>query len=770
MKIILKIARAELRNLFYSPIAWLVLILFYFFAAIMFAIPVERYAIVQEVYLEEQPDWVGFAQSLCNLMLNPIIDKVAEHIYLFIPLLTMGVINREISNGTIRLLYSSPVTTREIVLGKYLGLVLFNMMTLAITAVVMVIAYFNIRGAEFQWFFSMFLGFFLLINSFSAIGLFISCLTQYQIVAAVFTFAVLFVLNHISAIWQQYDFFRDITYALSMNGKAGFMLRGLITSRDVIYFVLIIILFLGFALIKLKSTQQPQKWTVNFLKYAGLLVIVSLLGYISSRPGFVAYADVTSNKVNTLHPATQGMLRQLDGSPLTVTLYTNLLGRSSGSGLPQNRNEYVWNFWEPYLRFYPNIKFRYEYYYGLKPGDSSVFRQYPGKTLKQIVDIHAEIFNVRPSLFRPFDEIKNQIDLSQEDMGLTMQVEYKGKKELLRAYKPPGVWPDQVNVSGTLKRLLATEDVVVKFVSGHFERNPLEGSERDYAGHLSSKSGKEALINKGVDVDTISLNAGIPSDTRLLVIADPRSAYTTEEQARISKYIREGGNAIFFAEPLKNFILQPVLDSLGVYLDNGIIVSPNEHEMPHISSNLLTRAGNFMAKEPKMQVFQDYNIMGASVQNEGTGNISFKDTNGFKIEPVIVQAGDHKTWLEKGTLVVDSAAPVFSAAEGDIQKEQYVVAVKLTRKINNKEQRIVVCYDADFMGLRRMVNSSLNLGLYSWGLYNQYPVYANYPKAFDRFLNINSSYAIKQKLVMVYLVPAILILGAIILLVRRKRK
>lgn len=770
MKIILKIARAELRNLFYSPIAWLVLILFYFFAAIMFAMPAERYAIVQEVYLEEQPDWVGFAQSLCNLMINPIIDKMAEHIYLFIPLLTMGVINREISNGTIKLLYSSPVTTREIVLGKYLGLVLFNMRTLAITAVVMTIAYFNIRGAEFQWFFSVLLGFFLLINSFSAIGLFISCLTQYQIVAAVFTFAALFVLNNISAIWQQYDFFRDITYALSMNGKAAFMLRGLITSRDVIYFVLIIILFLGFALIRLNNTQQPQKWTVSFSKYAGLLIIVSLLGYISSRPGFVAYADVTSNKVNTLHPATQEVLAQLDGSPLTVTLYTNLLGRAGGAGLPQNRNDYIWNFWEPYLRFYPNTKFRYEYYYGVKPGDSALFRQYPGKTLKQIVDIQAEIYNIRPSIFKPFDEIKSQIDLSQEDMGLVMQVEYKGKKELLRAYKPPSIWPGQENVSGTLSRLLAPEDVVVNFVSGHYERSPLNASERDYAGHTSSKSSREALINKGVDVDTISLSADIPSGTSLLVIADPRSAYTSEEQARVAKYIREGGNALVFAEPLKNFILQPMLESLGVHLDNGIIVSPNEHEMPHISTNPLTRAGNFMAREETMQVFQDYNIMGASVQNEGAGNISFKDTNGFSIEPVIVQTADYKTWLERGTLVVDSAAPVFSAAEGDMLKEQYVVAVKLTRRINNKEQRIVVCYDSDFMALRRMMHNSLNLGFYSWGLYNQYPVYANYPMAFDRFLNIDSSFAIKQKLIMVYLAPAIMILGAIMLLVRRKRK
>ncbi len=62
--------------------------------------------------------------------------------------------------------------------------------------------------------------------------------------------------------------------------------------------------------------------------------------------------------------------------------------------------------------------------------------------------------------------------------------------------------------------------------------------------------------------------------------------------------------------------------------------------------------------------------------------------------------GHEKTWIENGLFVVDSAAPVFAAQEGDVMKPAYNIAVKLTRTINNREQRIIVAGDADFMSAK----------------------------------------------------------------------
>lgn len=353
MKIIFKIARAELRSLFYSPVAWFVVFLLYITCVALFTLTMEGLITFQEVVVDLDPNYIG-SPGIGKNIAETILSKLLQYLYLFIPLLTMGIVSREINTGTIKLLYSSPVTTREIVFGKYLGLVLFNMLLLLIFSIILVSIYMTVENVEYHWFFSILLGVFLLINAFGAIGLFISCLTTYQIVAAMITFTVFFILSVISSLWQQYDLIRDITWFLSMAGKAGLMMNGLITSRDVIYFLLIIILFIGFALIKMKGTQEPRKWTVTAFQYIALFLMVITLGYFSSRPGYIAYADLTKSKINTIHPATLEIVKELDGSPLTVTLYTNLFDRQARMGLPQYRNMYLSNIWEPFIRFIPN--------------------------------------------------------------------------------------------------------------------------------------------------------------------------------------------------------------------------------------------------------------------------------------------------------------------------------------------------------------------------------------------------------------------------------
>ncbi|MCR9013386.1 hypothetical protein, partial [Gabonibacter chumensis] len=76
-----------------------------------------------------------------------------------------------------------------------------------------------------------------------AIGLFMSSLTSYQIVAAVGTLAILAGLSYVKDLWQDLDFVRDITFWLAISGRAGEFVNGLICSEDVIYFLIVIGLF-----------------------------------------------------------------------------------------------------------------------------------------------------------------------------------------------------------------------------------------------------------------------------------------------------------------------------------------------------------------------------------------------------------------------------------------------------------------------------------------------------------------------------------------------
>lgn len=772
MKMICKIARAEFRNLFYSPIAWLILLVFYIISGFQFVDPLVDIARVQEANLETNPTWDGFPTALSIAIFIAPIKSVLEKLYLFIPLLTMGVINREVNAGTMKLLYSSPIRVRDIVLGKYLGLLIFNVMVLAIVAILFATGYFTIIHAEVAWYFAILLGFFLLSAAFIAIGLFISSVTQYQVVAGILTFVVFFILENLQEVWQQYDFFRDLTYFLAMTNKAEEMIGGLITTSNVLYFLIIIVMFLAFTLIKLRSTQESKSWKVSFGRYTLVSLVTLTIGYASSRPGYVGYLDLTRDRLNTIHPAMQQVLKELDGSPLTITLYTNLLGKSSPmDGLPRSRNKYIWLYWEKFVQFYPHIRYRFEYYYDVNESNQELMASFPGKTVDQAAATMAELYDVDVNSFKKPEVIRKLANLQQEDnLGLLMELEYKGRKEFLRTYPDTRIFPEQTHVAGTIRRLVRPANPTIYFTTGHYERSPFRNGEREYGPNTNYKQSRYALLNMGVDVDTVSLaRQNIPANTAFLVVADPKSALDTTEQRKIIDYLDKGGNAILYGEPGKQAMLNPLLQTIGVTLDPGTIVIPDKHDLPHTFNTSVTKTGTHMANEEMLFKAVQKDRTG-SIYLSGGANISFRPVNGFTIETICDKTPERDGWIENGVYTGDSAAPVFSAAEGDVKRSTFVIGIRLKRTINGKEQRIMVSGDADFMTPRRVYGGDIRNGMFSWMLYNDYPVYTSYPDPIDTKVTIGFDAARALYIVYVYIIPAIVLLGATLLLIRRKRK
>ncbi len=241
MKMILKIARTELRNLFYSPVAWFLTIVFLVQCGLYYTGMVFNMAKYQAFAFENTPAFKDFGISLTSSVFgsyNGVFTNVLQNLYLFIPLLTMGMISKETNNGTIRLLYSSPVTIRQIVLGKYLSIVIYNCLLVSIAGIFMVNGVLSIQSADYGLMLSAALGFFLLVCAYTAIGMFMSSLTSYQIVSAVATFLSFYVLSKIGGLWQEYYLVRDLTYFLPILGRTSKMMKGLITTNEVIYFVL----------------------------------------------------------------------------------------------------------------------------------------------------------------------------------------------------------------------------------------------------------------------------------------------------------------------------------------------------------------------------------------------------------------------------------------------------------------------------------------------------------------------------------------------------
>jgi ABC-2 type transport system permease protein len=615
------------------------------------------------------------------------------------------------------------------------------------------------------------LGLFLVSSTYMAIGLFISCLTNYQIVAGIITFLAFFVLEIAGGFFQHYDFIRDLTWFLQISGRTETMIAGLITTKDLFYFLLIIALFLGLAMIKLKSKHESKKWTVAAGRNLTLITLVLLLGYASSRPGYIGYLDVTRNKLNTIDPATQAVLKELDGSPVTVTLYTNLLGANLPFGVPGARNAYIQQFWSKYIRFYPNIELKYEYYYDIPKGDSMLYKAFKNKSIHHIAKQFARMSKNDLDLFQKPGEINKQVDLSREPMRLVMELKYKGKKTLLRTFDYI-IWPPEPVVSASVMKLTRNLQPEVKFTAGHFERSPWRNGEREFGSHTNNTLMAPAMINNGMMADTVSfLHGSLADKPKLLVVADPKSALEKTEQDSILRFIDEGGNAMFYAEPGKQQMLNPVLSKIGVKLEDGRLLynKHNTGNADHIRGSM-TRAGAYLAKESAMHLYQLDPKYGISSFFPGAAVINYVDTNGFVIEPIFTLPGNKNAWIEKGYFQEDSAASVFEPEKGDIQRDEYVIGIKMTRQVNNREQRIVVMGDADFMTSGYSSGGAIGLGLYSWLTNNEYPVYTRIIEHKDVFLTIGRNTGKVLWYVFVYAIPGLLLIAGTIILIRRKRK
>ncbi|WP_127124953.1 Gldg family protein [Pseudoflavitalea rhizosphaerae] len=780
MRITFQIAKNELRNLFYSPIAWFVSIVLMVMCAFYFDGFISFLAKYINLTYKNQPNvklWAfdSFTHGLYLNLMDSYIIRILPRLYLFVPLLTMGVIGREFSNGTIRLLYSSPVKLRTIVLGKFLGMAIYNLLLVSIVGICMVAGFSTVKSLDVPPLLCASLGIYLFLTALTAIGIFMSSLTTYQVVAAIATFIALFILNSIGTLWQDYDFIRDLTWFLSLHGRLEKMTLGLLTTKDVLYYLIIMTMFVGFTLLKLKAGREAKPWYVKMGRYLAIIAGALVIGYISSRPRLTGYLDTTATKTNTIHPRTQQLLKRLNEAPLEVTLYTNFFGHNASHGFPKNRNNYLTTLWEGYQRFKPDIDFKYEYYYALPKGSQNIFSQYPGKSLVQIMGLQARMSKVDSALFKSQDEIQQQIDLEPEDYQVIMQFKYKERTTLVRLYYDnAGPWPDQQNMNAAFSRLLQDPIPQVYFATGELERNIYKEGEREYFTHVLDKMNRGALINIGFDADSLNLaTQHIPDSTSLLVMADPKMELSPTVLKKLQNYIDNGGNMLVSGEPGKQYVLNPLLSQTGVQFSNGQLVEPSKNETPDKITNYYTFDAFQLAEYKKLVQYKyvwenGHKADSLKVGFAGATGMSWSEDSGFTIKPLYMTMPG-KTWIKAGKLVTDSATPVFSPAEGDIRERSFASSIELSRRHKNREQRIIIAGDADYLSNLRQKENIID-PLYSWLTDNRFPVYTPYPRVKDNVFILSPAGAAFQKILLLWVLPALVLLIGTVTLIRRKRK
>ena len=179
------LALRELRSLFAMPSTWFVFAVLQFILAWFFLARLDA-------FLEVQPQLAQLANppGVTSTVSAPMFNTVALLLMMLVPVFTMRLIAEERRNQTLTLLLSSPLSGHHIVLGKFLGLLIFLVVLMAGVPLMLYTLALG-TAIDHGLMLSNLLGLLLLTSSYVALGLYISALTTQPIIAAIGALAVL---------------------------------------------------------------------------------------------------------------------------------------------------------------------------------------------------------------------------------------------------------------------------------------------------------------------------------------------------------------------------------------------------------------------------------------------------------------------------------------------------------------------------------------------------------------------------------------------------
>ena len=244
------IGMRELRSMFLSPLAWSILAVVQLILAYMFLGHVDLY-----LRLQPRLAMMENAPGLTEVIAAPLFGNAAIVLLLVVPMLTMRLISEERRGQTLPLLFSAPVSMTEIILGKYLGVMLFLSMIVSLTALMPLSLVFG-ADIDLGMLAAGVIGLTLLVGSFAAAGLFMSTLTSVPAVAAVSTFGLLLLLWILDFAGKISDGGSSQLFSwISIWRHYEPLLSGHFKSSDIIYYLLFIGVFITLSIRRLDADR-----------------------------------------------------------------------------------------------------------------------------------------------------------------------------------------------------------------------------------------------------------------------------------------------------------------------------------------------------------------------------------------------------------------------------------------------------------------------------------------------------------------------------------
>ncbi len=235
MKKAFSIFRRELAAYFYSPMAYIIISVFLLLTGWFFT---------SELFLAETSS------------LRSVFNNIIFIFIFFIPAITMRLVSEERKSGTIELLVTMPVSDIEIILGKF-----FAGLALIFVAILFTIPYaltlMFLGEPDIGMLITGYFGLILLGAGYASIGIFASTITRNQVVAFIISFVIIFALFMVGSFLTILPVsIVPILQFLSIDYHFENIARGVLDSRDILYYLSLIVFMLALSKLSLES----RKW------------------------------------------------------------------------------------------------------------------------------------------------------------------------------------------------------------------------------------------------------------------------------------------------------------------------------------------------------------------------------------------------------------------------------------------------------------------------------------------------------------------------------
>lgn len=508
-----------------------------------------------------------------------VFFEISPWVFLIlVPALTMRLLSEEIKLGTIELLYTRPLSDFSIVFMKYLASLTIILISILPT-IIYIISIENLTQAidlsqtanqnapmDLGQVFACYLGLFFLAMSYNAIGIFVSSLTDNQITAFLISvgLCLLIYLGLDSINLGILSHYRSIS-------------RGVIDSRDIVYFLSLSLFFIILASYKLKS-RNIKFFSKNNIK--SLLVLLLAIIAINFVMNFVFFRiDSTSEKKYTLSNYSKEFLSNLKGN---VTIRVYLTGDDLPIDYKRMKNEINDKLEE--FRVYAKDKLSFVFVdpeesqsqevrfgiykqlreKGLKPVEIEQITS--GKSVKTMIFPSAIICYAQAAKTGDINNPKDTLILREIGLNLLNQT--------------PGLdVSDQRNIFNSLEtleyefinaifRLSQINKPQIAFVEGHGELK------EDYLVDAVN------TLSDYYDVRFGQINGqiGLLDRFSAVIFAKPTMPFSIEDKIVIDQYIQNGGNVLFLVDKTS-----AEMDSL--YLSPMSVVMPMDLNMDDLFFN-----------------------------------------------------------------------------------------------------------------------------------------------------------------------------------------